>query len=103
MALQGAGGVPLPPPFMLPSIRDAVLSTHCIWEGLWCDAVRMLSAEHGYMLNADILAELSRLTSPQDPSPNIPLSNITLPCGFLCLLFPSAWASPQQQGCHLCK
>lgn len=101
-ALQGALPPP-PPPFLLPSIRDAALSSCCGGKGLWCDAARMLSAEHGYMLSADIWAELSRLTSPQDSSTHISLSNVTLLCGFLCLLFPPAQASQQWWGCCLCK
>lgn len=102
-ALQGAGRSLPSPPFLLPSIRDAALSTRCAGKGLWRDAVRMLSAEHGYMLSADIWAELSRLTSPQDSSSHISLSNITLLCGFLCLLFPPARASQRSWGCCLCK
>lgn len=103
VALQGAGASISPLSFLLSSIRDAALSTCCAWAGLWCDAVRMLSADCGCMLSTDIWAELSRLLSPQDPSCNIPLSNITLLCGFLCLLFPSACASQQWWVCHLCR
>lgn len=94
MALQGAGGS-LSPPCLLPNLRGAALHIHRAWEGLRCDAVRRLSAEHGYMLSADIWAELSRLMSPQNPSSNTPLSITALLCGFLCLFFLSASANSE--------
>lgn len=92
MALQGAGGS-LSPTFHTPQCKGCCFE-HPLGLGgtmVWC--CEGVLSEHGYMLSTDIWAELSRLTSPQDSSSDIPLSNIVLLCGFLYLFFPSAWAS----------
>lgn len=86
--------------FLLPSLREAALSTLCGWEG--CGGEDALSGAWLYT-ECCWWGRAQQAHAAQVSSSDVLLRSRALLCGFLCLLFPSAWASRQRLDCHLCK
>lgn len=86
--------------FLLPSLREAALSTLCGWEG--CGGEDALSGAWLYT-ECCWWGRAQQAHAAQVSSSDVLLRSRALLCGFLCLLFPPAWASRQRLDCHLCK